>query len=165
MINKQKFIRCDLSTPQNLAYNVSTETDRNFNNKSYVRYLEEFLRPELSEFFKEAEVSFHMENAWCVRYRKGDCQGIHNHRAWGFSGVLYLEFDPKIHTSTLFVSPWQDPIVDTAQVNAPQDVKEGTVFIFPSYCLHCVTPSKVSKPRMVISFDLLPEHQSLNRNV
>ena len=52
VINKQKFIRCDLSTPQNLAYNVSTETDRNFNNKSYVRYLEEFLRPELSEFFK-----------------------------------------------------------------------------------------------------------------
>ena len=155
-INKGTFIRTNLQP---------FETDRDTSGKTYVHYLQDFLRPQLEEFCQEAAVTCSITDAWCVRYQKGDQQTIHNHRGWGFSGVLYLEFDPKIHTSTLFVSPWQDPIVDTAQVNAPQDVKEGTVFIFPSYCLHCVTPSKVSKPRMVISFDLLPEHQSLNRNV
>ena len=155
-INKHKFIRNDLATPTNLAYNVCMETDRLTNKKSYVRYLENILRPELSEFSEEVEVDFYKENAWCGRYRKGDCQGVHNHRSWGFSGILYLEFDPRIHTSTLFAAPWQDPVSDTVHINAVQDVEEGTLLIFPSYCLHCVTPSRVSKPRTIIAFDMLP---------
>ena len=125
-INKHKFIRNDLATPTNLAYNVCMETDRLTNKKSYVRYLENILRPELSEFSEEVEVDFYIENAWCGRYRKGDCQGVHNHRSWGFSGILYLEFDPRIHTSTLFAAPWQDPVSDTVHINAVQDVEEGT---------------------------------------
>ena len=45
-INKQKFIRTELQT---------FETDRQTNNKAYVRYLADFLRPELVEFCKEAQ--------------------------------------------------------------------------------------------------------------
>ena len=44
-----------------------------------------------------------MTDAWCVRYYKGDQQTVHNHRGWGFSGIIYVEFDPKIHSSTTFV--------------------------------------------------------------
>ena len=51
-ITKQKFIRTDYTTPQGVDYNVSLETDRP-NGKSYVRYLEDILTPELSEFSKE----------------------------------------------------------------------------------------------------------------
>ena len=44
----------------------------------------------------------------------------------------------------------------------PQNVKEGTIFISPSY-LHYVHPNQVRKHRTIISFDLLPklpDHQS-----
>ena len=140
------------------------ETDRQTNNKSYVRYLEEFLRPELFEFCQEARVTSSMTDAWVVRYDKGDHQTVHNHRGWGFSGIIYVEFDPKVHTPSCFVAPWQNPRDDTTSLGYPQDVKEGTMVIFPSYTLHFVHPNQTRKRRTVLSFDLLPEcpaHQSM----
>ena len=93
-INKSKFVRTELQT---------FETDRQTDiNKSWVHYCQEFLRDILFEFCQEAEVTCTMSDAWCVRYQKGDHQTIHNHRGWGFSGVLYVEFDSKVHTSTCF---------------------------------------------------------------
>ena len=155
-INKSKFIRTKLQT---------FETDRQTCGKSYVKYFEDFLQPELSEFCQEAEVTCGMTDAWCVKYQKGDQQTIHNHRGWGFSGVLYVEYDPNIHTPTCFMAPWQDPRHDTTSLAMPKDVKEGTVFIAPSFTHHFVHPNKARKQRTVISFDLLPklpDHQAIN---
>ena len=75
-----------------------------------------------------------------------------------------MEFDPKVHTPSCFVSPWQNPVSDTTSLAYPTDVKEGTMFIFPSYTLHFVHPNQTRKRRTVLSFDLLPEcpaHQSI----
>ena len=47
----------------------------------------------------------------------------------------------------------------------PQNVKEGTIFISPSYTLHFVHPNQVRKHRTIISFDLLPklpDHQAVD---
>ena len=155
-INKSKFIRTELQ---------SFETDRQTCEKSYVRYLEEFLLLELQEFCLEAEVTCSVSDAWAVKYQKGDQQTIHNHRGWGFSGIIYVEYDPKVHTPTRFVAPWNDPRSDTTSLASPSEVKEGTVFIAPSWALHYVEPNKTRKQRTVVVFDLLPElpeHQAIN---
>ena len=155
-INKSKFIRTRLAT---------YEGDRQTNGKTYVRYLEEFLRPELSQFCKEAHVSCHLTDAWCVRYKKGDHQIVHNHRGWGFTGVLYVEYDPELHTPTAYVQPWQNPCNDTTTYAYPDRVKEGTLVITPSFTFHYANPNNSNKRRTVISFDLLPEipdHQAIN---
>jgi len=156
-IDRQEFYRTPLQT---------FETDRKTSGKTYVNYLEDFLKPLLFEFCKEAQVSCSMTDAWCVRYQKGDYQTVHNHRSWGFSGVLYVEFDPKVHTPTCFVAPWQDPRNDCTTLSFPKNVKEGTVVIAPSYTHHFVHPNKTRKRRTVVAFDLLPElpqHQSINK--
>ena len=156
-INKSKFIRTELQT---------FETDRQTCKKSYVRYMEQFLQPELLEFCQEAQVSCSVSDAWAVKYQKGDHQTVHNHRGWGFSGILYVEFDPKVHTPTCFVAPWQNPVSDTTSLASPSNIKEGTVFIAPSWALHYVSPNNTRKQRTVVVFDLLPElppHQSINR--
>lgn len=152
----QKFVRTDL---QNF------ETDRQTNNKSYVRFLSDLLQPELSEFCQEAEVSCTMTDAWAVRYKNGDDQSVHNHRSWGFSGVIYLEYDPKVHKPTYFIAPWQDPRSDTTTFGYFRNVQEGMIAIVPSYTLHFVPPNKSNKQRTIIAFDLLPklpEHQIIN---
>ena len=157
-LNKSRFIRTDYQ---------HFETDRQTDNKSYVRYLSELLRDELSEFCNEAEVSCSMTDAWCVKYQKGDHQVIHNHRGWGFSGILYVEFDPSVHTPTTFLQPWQNPTSDSTLLVNPS-VHEGMIFFAPSFAHHFVCPNKTKKQRTVVVFDLLPdlpEHQSLNRNV
>ena len=154
-INSQKFIRTELQT---------FETDRQTNNKTYVRYLQELLRDEMFYFCEEAQVTCSLTDAWCVRYDKNDHQTIHNHRGWGFSGIIYVEFDPKVHSPTCFVAPWQEPRTDTTTLAKPQNVKEGTMFIAPSSCLHFVHPNQSRKRRTIISFDLLPKcpaHQSI----
>jgi hypothetical protein len=155
-INSQKFVRTNLQT---------FETDRSTNKKSYLHYFQDLIRPQLFEFCQEAQVTCSMTDCWAVRYQKGDHQTVHNHKSWGFSGVLYVEYDPKHHTPTCFVSPWQDPRTDTTSLSYPQDVKEGTLFIVPSYTLHFVHPNQSRKQRTIISFDLLPklpDHQSIN---
>ena len=157
-INKSKFVRTELQT---------FETDRQTAGKTYVHYLQDLLKPELSEFCQEAQVSCSMTDAWCVRYQKGDQQTIHNHRGWGFSGILYVEYDSKVHTPTCFMAPWQDPRTDTTSLAYPENVKEGTVFICPSFSHHFVHPNQVRKQRTVIAFDLLPklpDHQSINKD-
>ena len=141
----------------------SFETDRQTNKKSYLHFFQELFRDELKQFCLEAQVSCRMTDCWTVRYQKGDHQTIHNHKSWGFSGILYLEYDPKVHTPTCFVAPWQDPRSDTTTLAFPQNVKEGTIFISPSYTLHFVQPNQVRKHRTIVSFDLLPalpHHQS-----
>ena len=156
-INKGKFIRTELQT---------FETDRQTCEKSYVRYFNDFINLELIEFCQEAQVTCGITDAWCVRYQKGDQQTIHNHRGWGFTGVLYVEYDPKVHTPTCFMAPWQDPRTDVTSLAYPRDVKEGTVFISPSFTHHFVHPNKARKQRTVISFDLLPklpDHQAVNK--
>jgi hypothetical protein len=156
-INSQKFIRTSLQT---------FETDRQTSRKSYLHYFKDLIRPELNQFCQEAKVSCMMTDCWSVRYRRGDHQTIHNHRSWGFSGVLYVEFDPKQHLPTCFVPPWQDPISDTTILTHPQNIKEGTIIIVPSYTLHFVHPNQSKKQRTIISFDLLPQlpnHQLVNK--
>ena len=94
---------------------------------------------------QEAQVTCSMTDCWTVRLSNWcDHQTIHNHKSWGFTGILYVEFDPKVHTPTCFVEPWQDPSGDTVGLAYPQNVKEGTIFISPSYTLH-LTSSQSSK--------------------
>ena len=153
-INKSEFIRSDL---QNF------ETDRRTNGKTYVRYLEEFLQPQLMEFCKEAKVTCSMSDAWCVKYQKGDYQTTHNHRGWGFSGLIHVEFDPEIHKPATFVSPWQNPVNDTTSLSQFPSL-EGLLMIAPSWALHFVQPNTSDKERVVVAFDLLPElpqHQAI----
>ena len=154
-LKEKNFARTELQT---------FETDRQNDGSSYMYYLADLIKPELSEFCKEAKVTCSMTDAWTVRYQKGDRQTIHNHRSWGFSGIIFLEFDPKIHTPTCFVSPYQDPRTDTTTITKPADVEEGDMIIFPSYTLHYVEPNNYRKRRSVISFDLLPETPEHRRN-
>ena len=158
-INKNEFLRTPLQP---------FETDRATNSKTYVRYLEEFLKPELQEFCEEAHVTCSISDAWCVKYQKGDRQEVHNHRGWGYSAVLHVEYDPLVHSPSIFVAPWNEPATDTTYLALPNGIKEGTLYIAPSVTLHYVPPNISRKQRTVLVFDLLPElpsHQSLNRNV
>ena len=154
-INRQEFYRTELQ---------DYETDRRKNKNSYVNYLSEFLRRVLYEFCHEAQFSCSMTDAWTVKYQKGDHQTIHNHRSWGFSGILYVEYDPKVHTPTVFVAPWQNPIKDTTLLSYPS-IDEGGIVIAPSCCLHYAEPNRSRKQRTIVAFDLLPNlpiHHSIN---
>ena len=145
-IDRNNFIRSDVQF---------FESDREVDRRGYIKYLDDLISPELNKFCQEEKVSCKMTDAWCVRYRKGDYQNIHNHRSIGYFGILYFEFDPNIHESTLFLCPWQDPKTDKTLYTGI-NVKEGTLLIAPAFLHHFVKPSQSKKQRIIISFDLLP---------
>ena len=76
-VNKSELIRTELQ-----KFETDRQTDTS---KSWVHYLQEFLRPTLFEFCEEAQVTCGMTDAWCVRYQKGDYQIVHNHRAVSYT--------------------------------------------------------------------------------
>ena len=102
-IDKQEFVRTKLQC---------FETDRQTNDRSYIHDLEKILRPTLIEFCEEEQVNCVLKDAWCVKYKKGDHQTIHNHRSCGYSGILYLQYDPEVHTPTCFMAPCQNQKTD-----------------------------------------------------
>ena len=112
-LKEERFVRTDLQT---------FETDRQTNKKSYLHYFQDLIKDELWEFVQEAQVSCSMTDVWAVRYQKSDQQTIHNLKSWGFTGILYVEYDPKVHTPTCYVAPWQDPRSDTTSLAYPQNV-------------------------------------------
>lgn len=145
-IESQKFLKTDI---QNFY------TDRKTNNKNYLHYFNNLIEKELEEFCNECGISCVMTDCWSVKYEKGDYQTVHNHRSTGFSGILYVQYDPKVHTPTHFVAPWQDPRIDTTIISCPENISEGTLLIFPSYTLHYVPPNHSNKIRIITSFDLM----------
>ena len=141
----ENFIRTRLQT---------FETDRQTNNKNYLHYFQELIRDELWEFVQEAQVTCSMTDVWAVRYQKGDQQTIHNHKSWGFTGILYVEYDPKVHEPTKFIGPWNDPVTDKTQLTQLSEPKTGVIYIWPSAMLHYADGMKTNKLRMVTSWDM-----------
>ena len=95
-------------------------TDRQKDGRSYALDFDAIFNEELKEFCKESGVSdYQITDIWTIKYKKEDYQTVHNHKSWGFSGVLYLEYDPKHHSPTCFVAPWQDPRTDTTTLAYP----------------------------------------------
>ena len=131
------------------------DSDRLTNGNSYVNFLSDLLHPQLEQFYKECECRCTISDAWAVRYNKGDHQTAHCHRAWGFSAVLYVNFDPEVHTPTYFVRPWLDR--SGQSYIATPSAREGVMYFYPSSLLHFVVPNKTNKKRLVVAFDLLPQ--------
>ena len=154
-IKEEKFVRTDLQT---------FETDRQTNKKSYLHYFQNLIKDELWEFVQEAQVTCSMTDCWASGIRKEISKPFTTIRVGGLLVFCMSNMILKVHTPTCFVAPWQDPRSDTTSLAYPQNVKEGTIFISPSYTLHFVHPNQVRKHRTIISFDLLPklpDHQSV----
>ena len=102
--------------------------------------------------------SMSFKNVWTVRYEQHQYQDAHNHSGGaGLSGILYLDYDPEVHTPTKFIAPYNDYVSDCVDISYMKDVEEGTLCVFPSSVLHFVNPNQTKKERIVIAFDLSVE--------
>jgi len=123
-------------------------------NNNYRKEFSEIFHNELECFASEIHVShIDITSVWCVKYQKGDWHIPHTHSTFGFSGVLYLDYDEQLHTGTFFINQITNPITDETDISYPT-VKEGTITIAPSNVLHYTQPNQSDKIRSIIGFDL-----------
>ena len=89
---------------------------------------------------------------WQTTY-KGDFHTPHDHGMEGWSAVFYAQFNPEVHRPTTFYRPYPAPMDVVPPVFNPK-VKEGDLFIFPSFILHEAPINTSDEPRTIISFNL-----------
>jgi hypothetical protein len=132
------------------------QTDRHCKKQSYSMEFMRLFSDEFGNFLKETKVNdFRVSDVWTVKYSKGNENHCpHNHKSTGYSGLLYLEFDPEIHQSVKFIGPWNDPINDTSQLTSLPNPKTGVIYIWESILVHYVDPIQTNKLRMSTSFDI-----------
>jgi hypothetical protein len=103
----------------------------------------------------------------------------HNHLPSQYAAVHYLSFSSEEHTSTVFQNPslyssvlslYYDNLRDALPPNSPHalpfysdydlPVSEDELIIFPSMLDHYVKPSRSSKPRITIAFNIYIENDT-----
>ena len=111
----------------------------------------DIIKPYLADFSGERRVEF--TDMWYQKYYKGVSHSVHNHGHSGWSSVIYVEFDPKVHEATQYFSPFKNiwnGNLETFQ--AP--VEEGDMVIFPATIAHEAPVNRSDKRRTIVSYNL-----------
>ena len=111
------------------------------------------LEDDILKFTTEVKYSGEINaEIWFQKYYKNQFHSPHNHGAIGYSSVLYINFDKRIHDGTRFLAPFNDP--DGNHVEFAPDVDEGSLIFFPSYLYHFTIPNKSDSIRIIMSMNI-----------
>ena len=118
---------------------------------SYFNTVLDVIKPYLKSFMDGNPVDF--VEMWYQKYYNMVEHKAHTHGFTGWSSIIYVEFDPEVHESTKFFSPFRQPWdcdMETFQPN----VKEGDMILFPSSLLHEAPLNKSNVRRTIISYNI-----------
>ena len=111
------------------------------------------LEDDITKFTTEVKYSGEMvADIWFQKYYENQFHTPHHHGAIGYSSVLYINFDKRIHEGTRFLAPFNDP--DGNHVEFAPDVDEGSFIFFPSYLYHYALPNKSDTIRINMSMNI-----------
>jgi len=111
------------------------------------------LEDDILKFTTEVKYSGEINaEIWFQKYYENQFHSPHNHGAIGYSSVLYINFDKRMHDGTRFLAPFNDP--DGNHVEFAPDVDEGSLIFFPSYLYHFTVPNKSDSIRIIMSMNI-----------
>lgn len=147
---KIKLLDVYTKSTKNLYGNVITNWDRTEKSREFIQDVIHILKEDIELFKIKYEVEYEVIDIWFQEYENKMDHGIHDHGLYGYSSVIYVEYDPKEHTPTTFVN------TKTNKSFKPE-VEEGDIIFFRSNCKHCCPPNKSDKKRLICSFNLKPD--------
>ena len=118
---------------------------------SYFHTVVDVIKPYLKSFMDGNPVEF--VEMWYQKYYNMVEHKTHCHGFTGWSSIIYVEFDPKVHESTRFFSPFRQPWDCDVETFQPE-VKEGDMILFPSSLLHEAPLTRTDKRRTIISYNI-----------
>ena len=118
---------------------------------SYFHTVVDIIKPYLKNFMDGNPVEF--VEMWYQKYYNMVEHKTHCHGFTGWSSIIYVEFDPKVHESTRFFSPFRQPWDCDVEVFQPK-VKEGDMILFPSSVLHEAPVNRTDTRRTIISYNI-----------
>lgn len=92
--------------------------------------------------------------AWFQSYNESDHHSLHNHGYGYLSMVCYINYDSNYHKPTTFVAPFYDFMTGNTMQYEPQNIKEGSIIVFPSSLPHFVPPNRSKVERLILSANI-----------
>ena len=92
---------------------------------------------------------YEISSAWMQEYKKDMNHHIHDH-GYGYSAIIYLKYNKKIHPSTVFL----DKKTYLSENIFKPEVEEGDIIFFNSKHYHHCPTNENDKERMICSFNL-----------
>jgi len=89
---------------------------------------------------------------WFQKYYENEFHSPHNHGAIGYSSILYINFNKKLHKGTRFLPPFNNP--EGNEIDYAPDVDEGSFIFFPAYLKHYALPNKSVDVRIIMSMNI-----------
>jgi hypothetical protein len=150
---KRKLLKLLKDYPVSPKKNQFFLTNRQGPRKNLTTKFCEIFKPELEQFSKDTQRDVAVHEVWSIQYHQHDYQITHNHGSTGYSGLLYVNYNPKKHRANTYMQPWNHIESNDSVFNRPP-VKEGTLVIVPSFINHFVIPNQSNELREVIGFDM-----------
>lgn len=112
------------------------------------------------------DIDLVMENSWFETSTKLTHHEVHTHGPVGYSVVVYIQYDERVHTPTQFVNPYLSNFIGNPQIYSPAHlVQEGSMILFPSSVLHYTSPNSSDVERIVLSFNFVTKTKSTREYV
>ena len=124
-----------------------------YDTPDYLNTVRELLKEEMVWFSNDLKAEPQIVRAWFERALYKCHHPVHTHGHGGWSAVLFIEYDPTVHTPTVFIAPFNH-FVTGMQLTYMPEVEEGDLILFPSFLHHYTHPHQSQERRTVLSFNL-----------
>lgn len=156
--NKRKNDNKIFKTASKSNYEVETDYHYNFSEEKYddiLKCILNNLNDELEIITKIYEMDISLQNCWFERSVKTKYHSVHNHGHTGLSAVLFMKFDPKHHTPTVFINPISASDGRCGPQNEmPPGIREGSLIVFPAFLNHYTSICETDEERIIMSFNM-----------
>lgn len=150
--NKNSFRQEGKDTFTVLTDYHQTYEDQDF---STTEIINKYFQEELDFISEIFNCPIQVNNSWFEKSTINKQHPPHNHGNCGLSCVIFLKFDPKYHSPTIFIDPnlcSDSPMGPMNQM--PPGIREGSMIIFPSYLTHYTLPNQTEVDRVILSFNM-----------
>ena len=124
-----------------------------YDTPTYLNRVRELLKEEMVWFSNDLKAEPQIVRAWFERALYKCHHPVHTHGHGGWSAVLFIEYDPTVHTPTVFIAPFNH-FVTGMQLTYMPEVEEGDLILFPSFLLHYTQLNESHVQRTVASFNM-----------
>ena len=124
-----------------------------YDTPDYLNTVRGLLKEEMEWFARDLQADPQIVRAWFERALYKCHHPVHTHGHGGWSAVLFIEYDPTVHTPTVFIAPFNH-FVTGMQLTYMPEVEEGDLILFPSFLLHYTQLNESHVQRTVASFNM-----------
>lgn len=122
----------------------------------YHRYINEYFFSNQGKDYDSSEDQLNIISSWFELANAFHWHEPHDHGSVELACILYINFDPNVHTPVQLISPMSIASMQSVSIFQPQEtVNSGDIIAFPGNILHYTKPNASAIPRLILGMNLM----------